>query len=158
MTKMITIAPVRKTVTVQASPARAFEVFTAGMSRWWPATHTILKVAPREHIVEPRTGGRWYQIGIDGSECDNGKVLIWEPPSRLVLVWQINAEWQFDPGLHTEVELRFTPQGGGVTRVDLEHRNLERMGEKAETVRASVDSDGGWTAILEAYRAVASGK
>ena len=158
MTRMINIAPVRKSVTVQASPARAFEVFTAGMSRWWPATHTILKVAPREHIVEPRVGGRWYQIGVDGSECDNGKVLIWEPPSRLVLVWQINADWQFDPNLHTEVELRFTPEAEGVTRVDLEHRQLERMGEKAEAVRASVDSTGGWGAILESYRAVASSR
>lgn len=158
MTRMINIAPVRKSVTVQASPARAFEVFTAGMSRWWPATHTILKVTPIKHIVEPRVGGRWYQIGVDGSECDNGKVLIWEPPSRLVLVWQINADWQFDPNLHTEVELRFTPEAEGVTRVDLEHRQLERMGEKAEAVRASVDSAGGWGAILESYRAVASSR
>ena len=156
MTKVITVAPVRKTVRVQASPARAFEVFTAGMSRWWPATHTILKVTPIKHVVEPRVGGRWYQVGEDGSECTNGKVLVWEPPSRLVLVWQLNAEWTFDPNLHTEVELRFAPEGEGATRVDLEHRHLERMGEKAETVRASVDSAGGWTAILESYRAVAN--
>ncbi len=155
MTRMITVAPVRKTVTVQASPARAFEVFTAGMSRWWPATHTILKSTPVEHIVEPRAGGRWYQVGVDGSQCDNGKVLVWEPPSRLVLIWQINSEWQFDPKLHTEVELRFTPQGEGMTRVDLEHRNLERIGEKAEAVRAAVDAPGGWSAILESYRAAA---
>jgi uncharacterized protein YndB with AHSA1/START domain len=158
MTKMITVAPVRKTVTVQASPARAFEVFTAGMSRWWPATHSLVKAAPVEHIVEPRVGGRWYQVGADGSECDNGKVLIWEPPARLVLVWQLNSGWQFDPNLHTEVELRFTPQGEGMTRVDLEHRNLERIGEKAEVVRASIDSVGGWSAILESFRAAASGR
>jgi uncharacterized protein YndB with AHSA1/START domain len=155
---MITVAPVRKTVTVEASPARAFEVFTAGMSRWWPATHTILKATPVDHIVEPRVGGRWYQVGDDGSVCDNGKVLVWEPPSRLVLIWQLNSEWQFDPNLHTEVELRFTQLSEGTTRVDLEHRNLERIGEKAEAVRTSIDSAGGWSAILESYRAVASGK
>jgi uncharacterized protein YndB with AHSA1/START domain len=155
MTRMISVAPVRKTVTVEASQNHAFEVFTAGITRWWPATHTILKVAPREHVIEPRAGGRWYQIGVDGSECDNGKVLIWEPPSRLVLVWQINADWQFDPDLHTEVEVRFTPEGQR-TRVDLEHRNIERVGERAEAVRTAVDGPGGWTAILESYRAVAS--
>ena len=157
MTKMITVAPVRKSVTVQASPARAFDVFTTGMSRWWPATHTILKVPPREHVVEPRAGGRWYSVGIDGSECDTGTVLVWEPPSRLVLVWKLGPDWQFDPDLRTEVELRFTPQGESHTRVDLEHRNLERMGDRAEQVRAQIDATGGWGAILESYRAAANG-
>jgi uncharacterized protein YndB with AHSA1/START domain len=155
MNRMIAVAPVRKSVRVQVSPARAFEVFTKSMSRWWPATHTILKVAPKEHIIEPRTGGRWYQVGVDGSQCDNGKVLAWEPPRRLLLAWQLNAEWQFDPGLVTEVEVPFIEEGAHATRVELEHRHLERMGEKAETVRASVDSAGGWGAILESYRAVA---
>jgi len=156
MTKMITVAPVRKTVTVQASPAHAFEVFTQGMTRWWPATHTILRVAPKAHIIEPRVGGRWYSVGVDESECDTGTVLVWEPPSRLVLVWKLAPDWQFDPNLHTEVELRFTPQGEGVTRVDLEHRQLERMGERAEQVRAQIDSTGGWGAILESFRVAAS--
>src|SRR5258706_439722 len=91
MSRTITVAPVRKSVHVKADAARAFEVFTAGMSRWWPATHSILKVAPKEHVLEPRVGGRWYQVGVDGSVCENGKVLVFEPPHRLVLAWQINA-------------------------------------------------------------------
>jgi uncharacterized protein YndB with AHSA1/START domain len=157
MSRTISVAPVRKTIRVNASPARAFEVFTTGMSRWWPATHTILKVAPKEHIIEPRAGGRWYQIGVDGSECDNGKVLAWEPPHRLLLAWQIDANWQFDSKLITEVEVLFLEEGTNSTRVELEHRNIERMGEKAETVRASVDSAGGWSAILESFRQVANG-
>ena len=151
MTRTITVAPVRKTLRVNAPPSRAFEVFTAGMSRWWPASHTILKAPFKDAIVEPRAGGRWYHVGQDGSTCETGLVQVWDPPSRLVLVWQLNAQWQYDPGLHTEVELNFTPDGAG-TRVDLEHRMIERMGEGAETAHAAIDGAGGWTAILEDYR------
>jgi uncharacterized protein YndB with AHSA1/START domain len=154
MTKTITVAPVKKSVTVQAPAKRAFEVFTAGMTRWWPATHTILKVAPREHVIEPRVGGRWYAIGVDNSECDTGKVLVWEPPHRLVLSWQLDADWQYDPALETEVELRFISESENVTRVELEHRYLERMGAKAEAVRVSIDAQGGWPGILELYKAL----
>src|SRR5439155_20279150 len=100
--------------------------------------------------------GRWYQTGIDGSECDTGKVVVWEPPTRLVLAWQITPEWTFDPDLITEVELRFTAEGEGVTRVELEHRNLERVGENPEATRTAVDSPGGWTAILESFKAQVS--
>ncbi len=156
MSRTITVAPVRKSVHVKADAARAFEVFTAGMSRWWPATHSILKVAPKEHVLEPRVGGRWYQVGVDGSVCENGKVLVFEPPHRLVLAWQINAQWQFDPDLLTEVEVRFIEESAGSTRVELEHRHLERMGEKAEAVRASVDAPGGWGAILESFKQAAA--
>jgi len=152
MSRTITIAPVRKTIRVKASPSRAFEVFTQGMSRWWPPTHTILKVEPEDYILEPRVGGRWFQRGIDGSECDTGKVLVWEPPSKLVLAWQITPQWQYDPSLITEVEVRFSDEGGGFTRVDLEHRNLDRVGENAEAIRAAVDAPGGWSAILESFR------
>jgi uncharacterized protein YndB with AHSA1/START domain len=155
MTKTIAVAPVKKNVVVKASPARAFEIFTAGMTRWWPATHTILKVPPREHVIEPRVGGRWYAIGVDGSECDNGKVLVWEPPGRLVLAWQLNADWQFDPELVTEVELRFEPDGANLTRVSLEHRYIERVGAKAQIARDQVDAPGGWTALLDLYKAAA---
>jgi len=151
----ITPAPVRKTVRVNANAARAFDVFANNINRWWPASHTILKAPLKETIIEPFVKGRWYQIGEDGSQCDTGHVMAWEPPHRLLLAWQINADWQFDPKLITEVEVKFIAEGERTTRVELEHRNLERMGEKAETVRASVDSPNGWGAILEAYRQVA---
>jgi uncharacterized protein YndB with AHSA1/START domain len=157
MTPTIKIAPVRKSLVVNATQARAFAVFTAGMARWWPATHTIMKVPPKDHIVEPRVGGRWYQIGEDGSECDNGRVLAWEPPQRVLLAWQINADWQYDPDLLTEVEVNFIAEGANRTRVELEHRHLERMGAKAETARAAVDAPGGWGALLESFKRVAEG-
>jgi uncharacterized protein YndB with AHSA1/START domain len=79
-----------------------------------------------------------------------GKVDVWDPPARIVLIWQLNAEFQFDPDLVTEVEVQFTPEGGG-TRVDLEHRDLERMGEKAAAMRETVSGPGGWPALLQLF-------
>lgn len=152
----ISPAPVRKSLRVAAPPDRAFEVFTAGLSRWWPATHSIGKAPLAAAVMEPRAGGRWFERGADGSECDWGRVLVWEPPSRLVLAWQIDAAWRFDPDLVTEVEVRFIPEGDG-TRVELEHRHLERMGETAEAARAALDSPGGWGGLLEGYAGVAAG-
>jgi uncharacterized protein YndB with AHSA1/START domain len=149
---MIPIAPVRKQLMVKASQARAFEVFTAEISRWWPATHSILKSPLKECIIEPRAGGRWYTVGEDGSSCQTGYVISWQPPQALVLAWQINADWQYDPGLVTEVEVRFIAESAGTTRIELEHRYLERMGAKAGAARNAVDSPGGWGAILEALR------
>jgi hypothetical protein len=122
------------------------------MSRWWPATHSILKSPLKECIVEPRVGGRWYTVGEDGSSCQTGYVIAWQPPEALVLAWQINAEWQFDPELLTEVEVRFIAEGADTTRIELEHRYLERMGRKAAEVRNAVDSPGGWGAILEPFK------
>src|SRR5215217_2296890 len=115
-------APVRKSLRVNASPARAFEVFTGGMGRCWPGNHSIGKSALRDAVVEPRAGGRWFERGEDGSECEWGRVLAWEQPSRLVLAWQIDAQWRFDPSFVTEVEIRFIPDGDG-TRLELEHRD-----------------------------------
>lgn len=155
MTVTISPAPVRRSVRVNTSPERAFEVFTAGMSRWWLKTHKIGATAMTEAIVEPRVGGRWFERDEDGTECEWGHVLAWEPPSRLVLAWQVAASWQFDPELLTEVEVRFIPDGEGTTRVELEHRHLERFGDQAEATRASLDSPGGWSGLLEAFKAVA---
>jgi uncharacterized protein YndB with AHSA1/START domain len=155
--KTVTIAPVRKTLTVKATPARAFEVFTALQSRWWPPSHSILKSPFKEAVIEPRQGGRWYHIGEDGSTCETGFVRVWEPPSRLVLVWQLDAQWRYDKDLDTEVEVSFIPEGD-VTRVEFEHRHIERMGEGAETARAAVDGPGGWTGILEAFRKSVDGE
>ena len=155
--KTVTIAPVRKTLTVKAAPARAFEVFTAAQSRWWPPSHTILKSPFKEAVIEPRAGGRWYHVGEDGSTCDTGFVRVWDPPGRLVLVWQLDARWHYDEDLDTEVEVTFAPDGDG-TRVTLEHRHIERMGEGAETARAAVDGPSGWTGILEEFRKSVDGE
>jgi len=149
---MIHVAPVRKQLVVKASQSRAFAVFTSQMSRWWPATHSILKSPLKECIVEPRPGGRWYSVGEDGSSCQTGYVIAWQPPQALVLAWQINAEWRYDPELVTEVEVKFIAEGEHSTRIELEHRYLERMGDKAAEARNSVDSPGGWGAILESFR------
>jgi uncharacterized protein YndB with AHSA1/START domain len=149
------VSPVRKQIHVAASQAHAFAVFTGNMSRWWPATHSILKSPLRECIVEPRAGGRWYSLGEDGSSCQIGFVIAWLPPDSLTLAWQINADWQYDPELVTEVEVHFIAESERVTRVELEHRNLQRMGERAGQMRSSVDSPGGWSAILQSFKSCA---
>ena len=151
MTRTIQPAPVRQTLTVKAAPARAFEVFTAGIGRWWPKQHHIGAVEPETIVIEPRSGGRWFERAPDGTECELGKVLVWSPPARLVLAWQLGADFKFDPDLITEVELNFTDAGDGQTRVDFEHRNLERFGERAEVVRSQIGAPSGWPAILALF-------
>jgi uncharacterized protein YndB with AHSA1/START domain len=153
MTLAIKPAPVRHAITVSASPERAFEVFTSDISRWWPPSHKIGAAPFKSAVIEPRAGGRWFEVGEDGSECQWGDVLAWEPPSRILLAWRIRADWQFDPALLTEVEVKFIPAGDGGTRVELEHRLLENMGEGAERARSTFESEHGWRGILERYRA-----
>jgi uncharacterized protein YndB with AHSA1/START domain len=155
MTARIAPAPVRKSVRVKASPTRAFEVFAARMGTWWPKSHSVGSSPQKEVIIEPRAGGRWFERGEDGSECDWGHVLAWEPPSRLLLAWQLDADFKYDKGLVTEVEVRFIPDGDG-TRVELEHRKLERFADRAEAMRSTFDSPGGWGGILDGYAAVAA--
>ncbi len=150
MTATISPAPVRKSIAVNATPERAFAVFTANMGRWWLRTHTINAAPMADVVIEPRVGGRWYERGEDGSQCEWGKVLAWEPPHRVLLAWQINGEWKYDAALVTEVEVNFIPDGSG-TRVELEHRHLERMGAAAEAARQAVDSPGGWSGLLQAF-------
>jgi uncharacterized protein YndB with AHSA1/START domain len=141
-------APVRHSVHVKASAARAFEVFAVGINSWWLRTHKIGKSDLKTAVIEPRVGGRWYEIDTDGSECEWGKVLAWEPPQRLLLAWQIRPDFSYDADLVTEVEVTFVEEADG-TRVTLEHRNLERFGDKTETMRASVN--GGWPQLLNAF-------
>ena len=155
MSLAIKPAPVRKTLTVAASQARAFEVFTAGYDRGWPRSHSIGESPLKTAVIEPRQGGRWFGRLENGTEAEWGDVLAWEPPRRLMLAWRIGANWQYDPELLTEVEVTFTPEGEG-TRVDFEHRHLERMGEGAEAVRASFESEGGWTGLLKMFAAEAA--
>src|SRR5262245_29734942 len=107
----LNVAPVRKSVRVNADRARAFEVFTAGLNRWWPRSHSIGGAPMEQAVIEPRVGGRWYERSADGSECEWGKVIAWDPPSRVVLGWQINAQFRYDPTVISEVEIRFAAEG-----------------------------------------------
>jgi uncharacterized protein YndB with AHSA1/START domain len=137
---------------VKGPPEIAWCVFTEEMGTWWPlATHKIGKTKAVDALIEPRVGGRWYERGDDGSTCDWGRVLSWEPPSRLVLSWEISADFQHDPNLKTEVEVRFIAEGKDGTRVELEHRHLDRYGARRDEVRRIFDSDMGWKALLDAF-------
>lgn len=137
-----------RSITVPLTQAKTFELFTVRMTEFWPPEHTI-GASPFEAVVlEAREGGRWYERSADGSECDWGRVLAWEPISRVVLAWQLTAEWKFDADFETEVEVTFTEVDGGHTTVQLRHRNLQRYGDQAEQMRATLDSPDGWAAIL----------
>jgi uncharacterized protein YndB with AHSA1/START domain len=142
---------VRKTIQVKAPPDIAWRVFTEKMGAWWPLAHyKIGKAKAVDAILEPRVGGRWYERGEDGSTCDWGRVLAWEPPARLLLTWDIDANWQFDPKLNTEIEVRFIADGRG-TRVELEHRRLDRYGERRDEMRRIFDTEGDWGKLLEMF-------
>jgi uncharacterized protein YndB with AHSA1/START domain len=158
MTTMVddtTDLPVRKSVTVKASAEHAFEVFTAGFDSWWPRSHHIGKSPMKKAIVEGTAGGRCYSEQVDGTECDWGTVLVWEPPRRFVMAWQITGQWQYEPELarSSEVEVRFTPAPDGSTRVDLEHRCFHRHGASADAMRTAVDAPGGWSGALQLFAA-----
>jgi uncharacterized protein YndB with AHSA1/START domain len=137
---------VRKAVTVACTVEHAFQMFTAGISSWWPlATHSVGAERARTAVFEGRVGGRIYEVWDDGSEYDWGIVTAWEPPRRVVYSWSPNPEQT----VSTEVEVRFAPQGDG-TLVELEHRGWERLGEKVADLYASYDT--GWDVVLGTYR------
>jgi uncharacterized protein YndB with AHSA1/START domain len=144
-----------KEITVKASQARTFRAFTEQMGQWWPKSHHIGQAEMKDVILEPKEGGRWYEVGVDDSECDWGKVLSWKPQFRVVLAWQLNAEWKYDPSLITEVEINFVEQGPQLTRFTLEHRNLEKFGIKAQEIWTAFDSDEGWGGLLRLVAGVA---
>jgi len=142
---------VTKSVTVEASREVAFRVFTEKMLLWWPAEHHIGKSPLAQIILEPRVSGRWAERCVDGSECNWGRVLAWEPPGRVVLAWQLNAKFEFDPNFETEVEVRFVAEGEKKTRVELEHKNLDRFGAAKEQMRAAFESNDGWMLGLNSF-------
>lgn len=140
---------VRKMMIVEAPLNVCWRVFTTRMGTWWPLAHYTIGSSPAvDAVIEPHVGGRWYERGQDGSTCEWGSVLAWEPPSRLVLTWDIGADWKYDPSLKTEIEVRFTPDGERRTRVELEHRNLDRYGVHRDRMRAVFDKEGDWGRIL----------
>jgi uncharacterized protein YndB with AHSA1/START domain len=146
-----TTESVRREIVVPASPERAFEVFTAGMTGWWPKAHHIGSAPIEGVVIEPREGGRWYTRHEDGTETSTGFVTAWEPPHRLVITWQIGADWKYDVSLVTAVELRFVEEAPDRTRVELEHRDLDRFGPEAERMREMFDGTGAWTTTLADY-------
>ena len=145
----MSIAPIVKSVKVKAAPAHAFDLFTQHFADWWPKGQTVGKKPHVAVVLEPKVGGQWFEVDADGTETHWGKVLIWAPPSRLVLAWQLNSQWTFDPGFETALEITFTAAEGGGTLVSLEHRDLERFGADAEKHAASLR--GGWPTKMQQF-------
>ena len=144
---------VQRSVTVKAGLEHAFSVFTDGFDTWWPRSHHIGKKPLMKAVIEPRAGGRCFGREPDGNDCQWGTVTTWDPPNRLVIAWQIDPNWQFESDMSraSEVEVRFTAEASGMTRVDLEHRHLERHGKDFEKVRVGVGGPGGWSGLLQMF-------
>src|SRR6202022_3826684 len=148
MNDVAVIAPVRKTVRVQAPIAHAFEVFTSGLTRWWPPDQGVGKKPIQKVLMEPRLGGRWLEISEDGTETSVATITVWEPPHRLVMIWQATAPGKAGQRGKSEVDVRFSADGPDVTEVELLHHKFETMGaEDGASMRKDVD--GGWPGLLD---------
>ncbi|UPK74999.1 SRPBCC family protein [Nocardioidaceae bacterium SCSIO 66511] len=156
MTDTTTDAVVRLDVEVAVPREQAFRLFVEEFDRIKPREHNLLAVDIAETVFEPRVGGHVYDRGVDGSVCAWADVLAYEPPSRFVISWRINPQWQLEtaPERMSEIEVRFTEIGPGRTRVDLEHRNLDRHGVGWEHARSALDGEGGWPLYLQRYQQV----
>jgi len=153
----VVIEPVRKSFEVELPLLEAFQLFTSDIAVWWPATHHIGPSPFIEIVVEPRVGGGWFEVDQDGTTCQWGSILAWEPPDKLVLTWGLQSDWKFDPDLSksSEVEVRFVPMGDSATLVEFEHRYLERHYE-GEKIAVGVNS--GWDVVLEGFKVLAAKK
>jgi uncharacterized protein YndB with AHSA1/START domain len=153
MNTHVSPAPVRQSVVVEAPIEHAFKVFTEQLGSFKPPEHNLLAVPIAETVFERRIGGHIYDRGTDGSECRWARVLAYEPPNRLLLSWDISPRWQIEtePEKTSEWEVRFTAETPNRTRVDLEHRKLERHGAGWEGVRDGVAGDQGWPLYLRRY-------
>ena len=147
-----TVEPVRKSVTVDVPPERAFSLFAEELGRWWPTPYTYAGDKFETAAIEPRTGGRWFERAQNGAETSWGEVRAYEPPRRLVLSFAISpARAPEPPEKASEVEIQFDAQGSSSTRVALEHRDFARHGTGAATLRNGMASPQGWPLILAAY-------
>ena len=155
MSQQHAFAPVIRTITVAASRERAFKVFTEQFGTWWPREYSIGEADMADFVIEPKVGGRWYEVGVDGAECDTGRVVAYEPPDRIVFTWQLDGTWRYDPDPEhaSEVEVRFIAEGPTSTRVELEHRGFEHHGDGAGAVYGGVDDPQGWTYCLDRFAA-----
>ncbi len=159
MTTQTTDTAVQASIVVDAPQQRAFDVFTQDMAGWWPPDHHILEAELAEMRFELRAGGRVYDVGVDGSECHWARVLAFEPPERVVFSWDITPQWKIETDVEktSEVEVRFIPEDDARTRVELEHRNLDRHGEGWQGIRDAVGSPGGWAGGLGRFADYAAG-
>ena len=149
---------IQRSITVDAPQTRAFDVFV-NMTAWWPLdTHTLGEAPARASIVEAHVGGRWYGIDKNGAENGIGHVLVYDRPERVVLSWEVSCNWEYDPNIKTEVEIRFIAESPTRTRVELDHRGLEAYGAKAAEMRETYESDSAWTYILQRFAAVTNAK
>jgi uncharacterized protein YndB with AHSA1/START domain len=146
---------VRSSIVVEAPIDRAFSMFTEGIGSWFPSEYNLLAVDIAERVFEPRVGGQIYDRGTDGSECHWARVLAYDPPNRVMFSWDIGTQWQIetDPAKTSEVDVQFTAETPERTRVELEHRHLDRHGEGWEQTRDTVAGDGGWPGCLRAFSA-----
>jgi uncharacterized protein YndB with AHSA1/START domain len=153
MTQQPSASTVVHSVVVDAPIDKAFKVFTEDFGQFKPPEHNMLGVEIAETVFEPREGGHLYDRGVDGSECRWGRILAYEPPHRVVVSWDIGPTWQIetDPDKTSEFEVRFVAETPERTKVELEHRNLDRHGEGWEGVREGVDGEQGWPLYLHRY-------
>jgi uncharacterized protein YndB with AHSA1/START domain len=153
------IPPITGTTTVAVPVEQAFRVFTGSIDAWWPHEFHIGAADVAEVVLEPREGGRWYERGVDGAECDWGRVRLWQPPDRLVLTWQINGTWQFDPdpGHASEIDVRFTADGPAGTTVEVEHRHFDRL-VGGGTINDAIRGGGGWVLLLDSFAKVVANR
>ena len=151
-----TTTTVRRQILVNAPISDAFKVFTERFGDFKPREHNLLKAPIAETVFEPRVGGNIYDRAVDGSECRWARILAFEPPNRVVFSWDISPRWQIEtnPELTSEVEVRFFAETPARTRVELEHRNLDRHGVEWESVRDGIGNEGGWPLYLQRYAAL----
>jgi uncharacterized protein YndB with AHSA1/START domain len=146
---------VRDSVVVEAPIGVAFDVFTTNFGAWFPREYNLMADPIAERTFEPRAGGEIVDRSESGDECRWSDVLAYEPPTRVVFTWKISPMWTIESDRHkvSEVEVRFVPESDERTRVELEHRHLDRHGEGWQQLRDAVAGGGGWTGCLQAYAA-----
>jgi uncharacterized protein YndB with AHSA1/START domain len=144
---------VRSSISVAVDIERAFRVFTEQMSSWWPPEHHINDAPMAAAILEPRVGGRWYELGTDGSECEWGMVLAWDPPHHLAVTWHLDGDFRYNPAVDrsSRVDVRFRAQDDGTTRVELEHSGLDHHGPSWRRLRDAISAPRGWQMHLRRF-------
>jgi uncharacterized protein YndB with AHSA1/START domain len=147
----------RTSITLRAPIDRAFTVFTEGFDSWWPRSHHIGAADMAEGVLEPHLDGRWFERGVDGTECEWGRVLAWDPPNHVAMSWHLNGAWSYDPdpAKASRVDVRFVAENEHVTRVELAHSGLDKHGSDWEQLRAGISGTGGWIDLLQRFSDVA---